>query len=67
MSDTANDIIIEQAKEMIDYWQGTVIEKMLRQDLAVQDLDSLSQHTREARQQIDDINKRLDEGKYGKS
>lgn len=64
MSNEVNDLIIEQAQEMIDYWEGTVIADVLRRDLAVQDLENLSKHTKEAREQIDELDRRLES--YGK-
>lgn len=48
MSNLINDNLIERAYEMLEYWAGTTIAKVIQHDLDRHDLESLRQHVVQA-------------------
>lgn len=49
MSNIQNIELLENAAELIDYFEGTTTAKMLEQDLDSNDLEMLSVHVKQAR------------------
>jgi hypothetical protein len=44
MSNVINDELMERAKDQLDYWTGTMWERLLQQDIAGNDLEALRAH-----------------------
>lgn len=49
MSNQVNTELLEEAAFYIDYFEGTVIGKLLRQDVESGDLEDLAHHIQDAR------------------
>lgn len=48
MSDTTNDDLLDRARELIDYWTGTLHARTLQRDIDARDLESLQVHVHDA-------------------
>lgn len=48
MSNTTNELLLERAAEMVDYWEGTLHARIILQALDTGDLDLVRQHVVEA-------------------
>lgn len=52
MSNLTNDNLMERAQEVIDYFEGTAVAKILRMHLEDKDLESLHYAVKEAEGEI---------------
>jgi hypothetical protein len=48
MSNQVNTELYERAAEMLDYWTGTIMEKLIQHDIDTGDLESLYHHVCDA-------------------
>lgn len=48
MSNLHNDILLDRAKELCEYWTGTMWERLLERDVMNNDFESLAYHVSEA-------------------
>lgn len=48
MSNTTNSDLMERAQEQLEYWTGTMWERLIQRDLTQNDLESLRYHLRQA-------------------
>lgn len=55
MSNLSNDIILDEVQFHIDFWQGTVLAKMLEYALETKDLEQLSKLMHESRMEMFDL------------
>jgi len=51
MSEEVNTLLLERAAEMLDYYEGTTIAKVIQADLDRDDLESLYMHVCKAEAQ----------------
>ena len=52
MSNQVNTQLYELALEMMEYWAGTMWERVIQRDLDVDDLEALRYHTNNAYKQM---------------
>lgn len=52
MSNLSNTILMERAADVIDYFEGKIIAKIIETDLDRNDLESLEKHVNEAEAEI---------------
>lgn len=55
MSNNVNSTLFELAAEMLDYWTGTIHEKLIKQALEDNDLEALNEHVSKARHAMFEI------------
>lgn len=55
MSNQTNDNFVEEAMFYMDFFTGTIMEKLLEWDIHINDMESLYQHLSEARKAAFDI------------
>lgn len=55
MSDLANTALIEEAGNLIDYWEGKLPSELMRADIETHDYESLHRHVSEARVAMYDL------------
>lgn len=48
MSNKSNDILMERANEQLEYWTGTLWERLIQRDIDTQDLEALAYHVTQA-------------------
>jgi len=48
MSNQTNDILLDLTNDMLEYWTGTMWERVIQRDLDAKDLDALKYHVNEA-------------------
>lgn len=61
MSNQTNSLLIEEALDLVDYFEGKLPAKLIRQDLQNHDLESLQYHVKQARDMMFDLEYRPDE------
>lgn len=49
MSNQTNDTLVEEAMFYMDFFTGTIMEKLLEWDIHINDMEALQQHLKEAR------------------
>lgn len=64
MSNTTNTNLIEEAKELAEYWTGTMHEAILTNLIKSNDLDGLREAVVKARQDAYDSEEEHEEGAY---
>ena len=52
MSQEVNTKLLEEARMLIDYWEGTLHAEILRNDIAANDLENLFYHIDDARHEM---------------
>jgi hypothetical protein len=52
MSNQANTDLLERVEELMEYWEGTLHEKLLRQALDSNDLEQLAYIARQAENEM---------------
>lgn len=52
MSNNINQALIERANEAMEYWTGTMWERVIERDLATHDLEALRYHLNEAEKEM---------------
>lgn len=50
MSNATNENLLEEADFYMDYFTGTIMEKLISHDIQTNDLESLRAHLKEARE-----------------
>ena len=48
MSNTTNDKLMDSAQDMLEYWAGTLWERIIQRDLDANDLEALHYHVAQA-------------------
>lgn len=48
MSNVRNDILLDRARELCEYWAGTMWERLIQQDIKNSDMEALAYHISEA-------------------
>lgn len=52
MSNNTNEILYEDALEVMEYFTGTMIERVIQRDMDADDLEALRYHVNQARRQM---------------
>jgi len=52
MSQETNSKLLEEARQLIEYWEGTIHAEILRNDIASNDLENLHFHVDDARHEM---------------
>lgn len=48
MSNTINDTLMDKTQELLDYWTGTLWERIIQRDLDANDMEALQYHVDKA-------------------